>query len=250
MSVPINQPDKVNTKSVAKYKFIPSNMKLTVVSEYPYIVTIENFVTNREIEALLGISDNFQPSTIVVDGKLAHSDMRTSNTLYITDNGQHQVDNKYIGKLLKRVCYLTSCYKHQIEGLMLVRYKKGQYYKPHHDYLESSYTDMLADGGQRIGTFFVYLNDVRGGGETSFPELGLEFKPKKGSAVFWWNVDDKIEPIPETLHQGKPVTSGIKFGLNIWIRYPGWYHCDGCPNCQGHGDGKKNGHGDGKNSQL
>jgi hypothetical protein len=51
----------------------------------------------------------------------------------------------------------------------VLRYKKGQYYRTHHDM--SSQDNELACG-PRILTFFLYLSDVQEGGGTNFPRLG------------------------------------------------------------------------------
>merc|ERR1719506_3657134 len=37
-----------------------------------------------------------------------------------------------------------------------------------------------SNGGQRIVTVLIYLNDVVQGGQTSFPQLGLNMQPKQG----------------------------------------------------------------------
>ena len=53
-----------------------------------------------------------------------------------------------------------------IEPLQAVRYHGGEFYRPHHDYYNSCETWR---SGNRHFTFLIYLNDVEGGGETSFP---------------------------------------------------------------------------------
>jgi hypothetical protein len=49
------------------------------------------------------------------------------------------------------------------EGLQVLRYQVGGQYRPHFDYFPRSGAASpahLAQGGQRIGTVIVYLNDV------------------------------------------------------------------------------------------
>jgi hypothetical protein len=71
-----------------------------------------------------------------------------------------------------------------------VQYVKGQYYVKHHD-TSMQYDKMPC--GHRIYTLFVYFSDVEEGrgGETSFPNLGIKVRPKKGAAVLWANVKDQ-----------------------------------------------------------
>eukprot|EP00409_Alexandrium_fundyense_P006299 CAMPEP_0195045386 /NCGR_PEP_ID=MMETSP0347-20130606/15178_1 /TAXON_ID=2932 /ORGANISM="Alexandrium fundyense, Strain CCMP1719" /LENGTH=85 /DNA_ID=CAMNT_0040073187 /DNA_START=77 /DNA_END=331 /DNA_ORIENTATION=+ len=57
-----------------------------------------------------------------------------------------------------------------LEPLNMVRYTPGQLFKTHHD------------GRFRPKTVFIYLNDLPegDGGETLFPELGLQIVPRRG----------------------------------------------------------------------
>ncbi len=73
--------------------------------------------------------------------------------------------------------------------------------------------------GPRILTFFLYLSDVEEGGETSFPQLGISIKPKKGRAVLWPSVlDSNMEEMDmRMIHEAKPVTKGLKYAANTWI---------------------------------
>ena len=109
-----------------------------------------------------------------------------------------------------------------IEPIQLVRYKPGQYFKSHYDYLDTRlpmYQRNVDKNGQRELTFFVYLNDVpeSAGGSTQFTKLNKVFKAKKGQAIFWHNVKNgKVDT--NTLHSGTELKEGTKYGLNIWIR--------------------------------
>ena len=100
------------------------------------------------------------------------------------------------------------------EGLQLVRYEPGQFYKKHHD--ESG---VKKYSGPRILTFFLYLNDVLGGGGTEFQYLNFTATPKKGSALIWPSMLDSLEGRDEwTFHEALPVEKGFKYGANAWIR--------------------------------
>ena len=43
----------------------------------------------------------------------------------------------------------------------------------------------MAQGGQRVATVLVYLNDVARGGETRFPQLDYACAPKKGRCLLF-----------------------------------------------------------------
>ena len=105
-------------------------------------------------------------------------------------------------------------------------YDKGGEYKEHFDFFADGmpgYREMMADGGQRTWTFMLYLNTVKEGGGTHFPELGVTFKAKAGRALIWNNLmaDGMINPM--TLHAGLPVKKGQKVIITKWFREaPTW----------------------------
>jgi hypothetical protein len=200
------------------------NFKAREINSYPYVVKINKLLRDEEIEELLQLSKgNFEKSNIMIDGELIYNKQRTSSTAYLFEDGMPGKYSKNIERLIKRICYLVNCERSQLE-IMCVRYKKGEYFGKHVDYFQEHEID---SSGQRIATFFVYLNtiDKGDGGETEFTKLKIKSRPKKGDAVFWYNKNFKTgEMIPETEHQGNPVTGDImKYGLNIWIRDKSFY---------------------------
>lgn len=58
------------------------------------------------------------------------------------------------------------------------------------------------------------VSDVELGGATVFPDLNLTVYPKKGSAVFWFNLHKSGEGDSRTLHAACPVLAGTKWGKN------------------------------------
>jgi len=223
-------PDKYRAKIDNLNKIDPSlfpdGFKTTVLYENPYIVKIRRFLNTEEIEELLKMGEGkFDRSTIVVDGEMTYSNTRTSETAFITENGQIEKYSDPVENVLKKVCYLTGCKRNQIESLMLVKYNKGEQYYNHHDYFKPEHIEMVDGGGQRLATFFIYLTslDSDEGGETEFPLIGVKTKPSKGTAVFWWNENSDGKLLTKTLHRGNPVKSDkTKYGVNIWVREKGW----------------------------
>lgn len=56
------------------------------------------------------------------------------------------------------------------------------------------------------------MTDVTFGGATAFPLLKRAVFPKKGTAVFWWNLHKSGVRDLRTMHAGCPVLVGSKWG--------------------------------------
>jgi prolyl 4-hydroxylase len=113
-------------------------------------------------------------------------------------------------------------------------------YKPHHDWFH--HENQLQRGGQRISTFFTYLQSNCSFGETEFLNVkfdhdkhrslchilacddqatahGIRFRPIAGNSVFWSNVNATGQVDERTLHAGRPPgPNGWKIALNTWTR--------------------------------
>jgi prolyl 4-hydroxylase len=103
------------------------------------------------------------------------------------------------------------------EALAILRYRPGEQYRPHQDYLDKDDPDLQARG-QRVRTALLYLNDGYAGGETQFVFPDLRFAGKTGDVLVFDNVDEHGEPDRLARHAGLPVTSGEKWLATIWFR--------------------------------
>jgi prolyl 4-hydroxylase len=109
------------------------------------------------------------------------------------------------------------------EDMQVVKYEAGGFYKAHHDACcdDTPICDEFQKrGGQRIGTLLVYLNDSFTDGETHFPLFrDSKFKVPPGDAIFFHPLgEDDKKCHPHALHGGLPISSGVKYICNIWVR--------------------------------
>lgn len=105
------------------------------------------------------------------------------------------------------------------------RYAVGQQFKPHHDFFHADqpyWEAMEASGGQRTWTAMAFLNVPEGGGQTAFPEIDVKVAPRAGNLLVWNNMDADGLPNTWSLHQGMPVTAGVKYVITKWHRERPW----------------------------
>jgi len=82
--------------------------------------------------------------------------------------------------------------------------------------------EMEKTGGQRTWTAMIFLNEPEGGGQTAFEKAGLKVAPRTGNLLAWNNMNAIGEPNLFSLHQGMPVTGGVKYIVTKWHRERPW----------------------------
>jgi prolyl 4-hydroxylase len=192
---------------------------ITVVSTSPWIVTFENFLTDKEIDALIATNQQWERSTDTGDvnafgetGRVL-SQGRTSSNSWCRGECESHPD---VVSIMKKIEEVTTVPTGNYESFQVLRYELGQKYSPHHDMSESQ-TRLAC--GPRVLTFFLYLSDVEEGGETAFPVLDVKIQPKKGMGLLWPStLSEAPESIDKrTTHEAKPVIQGQKYAANTWI---------------------------------
>ena len=193
---------------------------VNVLSTSPWVVTFDNFLTDIEITELIrSVNNNWERSTDTgtqnefgETGRIL-SNSRTSNNAWCRWECD---ENPHVQNIVRKIQEITHVPTVNFESFQVLRYEIGQKYNTHHD---ASPQQAAQASGVRILTFFLYLSDVDEGGETAFPNLGIDVKPKKGSALLWPSVmsDDPNKIDGRTMHAAKPVIRGTKFAANTWI---------------------------------
>lgn len=172
------------------------------------IKVFDTFLSDQECDHLINTyKDKVKPS-IVVGGKIHES--RTSSSYFLP---QH---DPVILRLRTKVAKLLNIPAENIEPIQFLRYRKGERYTYHHDYLEG---DTIPN--QRVHTLLVYLNTLQpeDGGATSFFHYKQKISPKKATAIWFRNMNEDGKVIDESLHAGEEIlTDTVKYALNIWTR--------------------------------
>lgn len=188
------------------------------LSEKPSVRRIDNLLNAEECRVIMAMAEPLlKPSRIVQpeSGEAAELSRRNSS-----DAAFDAIQEDMALRLLQR--RMASAAGQPImhaEPLVVLRYRPGERYLPHRDYLgEQALQRMRPEAGQRQTTLCAYLSPVAGGGETDFPKAGLSIAPVAGSAVAFENLDSQGRPDPDSLHAGLPVTAGEKWLATLWIR--------------------------------
>lgn len=197
--------------------FLPDGLSVHKVADTG-IVVVDNFCTAEEAEYLIAKAQPvLSPSRILVKnatGENSISDHRTSCSATILTKDDQDPE---ILRLVARAAMFTGLDGRNVDPIYVNRYREGNYYNVHNDYLEDGFP--LVD---RVYSTLIYLNDLGGGqgGGTHFAGLNLEVRPKMGRAVFWTNANPDGSYHREYAHAGLPVSGAEteKWVANIFFR--------------------------------
>ena len=188
------------------------NYMTNIVMFHYYIEpkVIPNLLTEYEIEYIKKESINkFVPSRIGFNG-IVDDNLRKSETAML-----ELYDDPIVNSVVRKCVSLTNKPFENAERLQILRYTEGGHYQFHQDVIETM------DNNKRLYTIMIALNDDYEGGETSFPNLDIKYKLKKGDALFFHTVDNHEVVTGMALHGGQPVKSGEKWVCNLWVyKYP------------------------------
>ncbi|XP_052777472.1 prolyl 4-hydroxylase subunit alpha-1-like [Mya arenaria] len=188
-------------------------IKLEELSLDPYVAIFHDIGSEHEISAVRECAEpKLQRSMVnsLLQGSVLDRG-RTSQNMFIFD------DSKYI-KFARRIEAATGLNYSGFEKFQIANYGVGGHYYCHHDFFSAEYAKKTFDDDNRIATCMLYLTDVEKGGATVFPDIGVSVFPRKGRAIFWYNMYRNGTVHPLTRHAACPVLVGEKWVGNLWIR--------------------------------
>lgn len=184
-------------------------------------------MTPEEADYIVAVAKPFMKRSTVVgaNGSSVTDNIRTSYGTFIA-----RLHDPVITDVERRVALWTKLNISHQEDMQVLHYSVGQKYGSHYD--------SLSDDSPRVATVLLYLNDVKGGGETAFPansgwldpslpnRLGpfsqcaeghVAAKPRKGDALLFFSLKVDGTPDMAAMHTGCPVEEGVKWTGTIWI---------------------------------
>ncbi|XP_074646484.1 prolyl 4-hydroxylase subunit alpha-1-like [Tubulanus polymorphus] len=201
-----------------------------VVNVDPYVALVHRTIHPNEIKAVkeLALLSFARSHVLATEEVHSISENRISESAWLEDDLDDPED--LISKLSRRVEHLTGLStllrdrKSPCEDFQVLNYGIGGMYEPHHDFYDIDAFERYGDkdskvfgSGNRIATWMFYINDVKAGGATVFPELGVRIPVVKGAAAFWYNLYRNGTGDSRTLHAGCPVLMGSKWVANKWM---------------------------------
>ncbi|KAF6739323.1 Rab3 GTPase-activating protein catalytic subunit [Oryzias melastigma] len=187
----------------------------------PYIVRFHDIASEKEMEMVKELAKPRLRRATVHDpqtGKLTTAQYRVSKSAWL---GSHE--HPVVDKINQRIEDITGLDVSTAEDLQVANYGVGGQYEPHFDFGRKDEPDAFEElgTGNRIATWLLYMSDVQAGGNTVFTDIGAVVRPKKGTAVFWYNLHRSGEGDYRTRHAACPVLIGNKWVSNKWIHERG-----------------------------
>lgn len=188
------------------------------VNDEPLVCVFEDFISDAEVEALLAAaSPKLKQALVSAEKSGVLSEGRTGKSCWVPHG-----HNEVIAQLSLRIAEVVGIGLENAESMQVIHYDTEEQYAPHYDAWDKA-TERgrrcMARGGQRVLTCLLYLNDVQGGGGTSFPNLDMEIQAKRGRMLLFHNcVTGSTQRHPDSLHGGMPVLEGEKWACNFWFR--------------------------------
>ncbi|XP_072484318.1 prolyl 4-hydroxylase subunit alpha-1 isoform X1 [Notamacropus eugenii] len=202
-------------------KFILAPAKQEDEWDKPRIVRFHEIISDAEIEVVKDLAKPRLSRATVHDpetGKLTTAQYRVSKSAWLSG-----YEDPVVSRINMRIQDLTGLDVSTAEELQVANYGVGGQYEPHFDFGRKDEPDAFKElgTGNRIATWLFYMSDVSAGGATVFPEVGASVWPKKGTAVFWYNLFASGEGDYSTRHAACPVLVGNKWVSNKWIHERG-----------------------------
>ncbi|XP_071316976.1 prolyl 4-hydroxylase subunit alpha-2-like isoform X2 [Trachinotus anak] len=185
----------------------------------PHIVRYLEILSHEEIEKIKELAKPRLARATVRDpktGVLTTANYRVSKSAWLEGE-----DDPVIVRVNQRIEDITGLTVDTAELLQVANYGVGGQYEPHYDFSRRPFDSNLKVDGNRLATFLNYMSDVEAGGATVFPDFGAAIWPRKGTAVFWYNLFKSGEGDYRTRHAACPVLVGSKWVSNKWIHERG-----------------------------
>uniref|UniRef100_A0A8C3KHD8 Prolyl 4-hydroxylase subunit alpha-1 n=1 Tax=Calidris pygmaea TaxID=425635 RepID=A0A8C3KHD8_9CHAR len=219
---PVKQEDEWDKPRIVRFLDIISDEEIETVKELakPRLsrATVHDPETGKLTTAHYRVSKSSTTAYLLIGARAG-----SGSPLEIVCAWLSGYESPVVSRINTRIQDLTGLDVSTAEELQVANYGVGGQYEPHFDFARKDEPDAFKElgTGNRIATWLFYMSDVSAGGATVFPEVGASVWPKKGTAVFWYNLFPSGEGDYSTRHAACPVLVGNKWVSNKWLHERG-----------------------------
>ncbi|XP_041671628.1 prolyl 4-hydroxylase subunit alpha-1-like [Cheilinus undulatus] len=202
-------------------RYIIGPVKVEDEWDSPRIVRYHDIVSDREMEKVKELAKPRLRRATVSDpitGETTTAHYRVSKSAWLGS-----LEHPVVDQINQRIQDLTGLDVSTAEALQVANYGVGGQYEPHYDFGRKDEPEAFVQlgTGNRIATWLLYMSDVSAGGATVFTDARFAIWPKKGTAVFWYNLYPSGDGDFSTKHAACPVLVGNKWVANKWLHERG-----------------------------
>jgi hypothetical protein len=219
------------------------------------VYVADDFISEEECNELIsGAQPSLQKATEYKGGKTAGNRKADAQSFFysavdfqddrsVLDFGHGATIYQKVHELVNKLTGYNMDIDGQ-EGISVLRYLPGDYYKPHCDGSCNSDKGNGMRTGARVATALMYCRSADVGGSTIFPNVGVSVPVKPGRVLLFTYGGEAFEysglfqgvqdPNGFSRHAGCPILEGEKWMATAWWRY-GVHHDDAWSSYDAHG---------------
>jgi len=189
------------------------------LSASPLIRSYQDFVTPRMCQWFIERARNRLSRALVYEAISREVTARPTRTNTAAIFNLIDTDFVFVLAQLRMSASLGIPLQH-FEAVTVLHYDAGEEITEHYDFIDPelpTHAQEIAQRGDRIVTFLVYLNDDYDAGETAFPRVGIEHKGRCGEGMYFVNAHDGHADT-RTLHAGRTPAGGDKWIISQFVR--------------------------------
>ncbi|XP_022215457.2 prolyl 4-hydroxylase subunit alpha-2-like [Drosophila obscura] len=185
-------------------------LKMELLGQHPYVVVYHDVLADSEIAGIIGMAEErMARATTIAQPNRTSAPTRTAMGAWLKRSS-----NALTRRIARRVGDMSGFQLEGSERMQVINYGIGGHYITHKDWLDNFPATM----GNRIATVLFYLTDVEQGGATMFIKAKHKVLPRRGTALFWYNLHTDGSGDWSTTHAACPIIVGSKWVMTQWIR--------------------------------
>ena len=183
----------------------------------PIVHSWDDVLSPEECDQIIDLArPGLKRANVTDDGRGHTSEGRTNDNAWLVHD-----HSPLVWEITHRIAKMVGVSPTHAESIQVIHYEPGEQYSNHYDAYEHDTHQgdkVMKDGGNRVITALVYLNEPEEGGETELVNLGLKITPTAGRMLVFHDCYNRsATKHPDSYHAGRPPTKGEKWAFNLWF---------------------------------